>query len=260
MKTGNLRTFLVIFLSALLLSGLSCSGQSTSISTSTATSKTNTAVSSQVNSSSTSTTTQTANSTTSSQAITSTATSTTSPKIMSWTTPPPIQIDKSKLYIATINTSLGSFKIQLFSVDAPVTSNNFVFLSRQGYYNGVIFHRIMKAFMVQTGDPTGTGRGSPGYKFADELPVKYPYDPGIVAMANSGLNTNGSQFFICTGADAPRSLNANPKYTQFGRVIEGMDIVQKIASVQVKANERGEVSKPVDPPVINSIQISESAS
>jgi cyclophilin family peptidyl-prolyl cis-trans isomerase len=260
MKTGYLRLILAIVLSGMLLLSLSCSGQSSTISTSSATSKSTTTVSTQVSSSSSSTNTSTVNSTSSSQATYSAATAASSPKIMSWSTPPSMQIDTGKLYIATLNTSLGSFKIQLFTQEAPKTVNNFVFLSRQGYFDGVIFHRIMKTFMIQTGDPTGTGRGSPGYKFADELPVKYSYDPGIVAMANSGSNTNGSQFFICTGADAARSLNANPKYTQFGRVIEGMDIVQKIASVQVKANERGEMSKPVNPPVINSILISESAS
>lgn len=110
--------------------------------------------------------------------------------------------------------------------------------------------------MIQTGDPTGTGMGTPGYKFADELPPKHKYDPGIVAMANSGPNTNGCQFFICTGSDANRSLDPNPNYTQFGQVSEGMDVVQKIASVPVVSNGR-ELSKPVTPPVISSITITE---
>ncbi len=95
-----------------------------------------------------------------------------------------------------------ALRYSFFRKRSPKTVNNFVFLSQQGYYNGVIFHRIIKTFMIQTGDPTGTGSGSPGYKFADELPPKHSYDPGIVAMANSGPNTNGSQFFICTGPDA----------------------------------------------------------
>jgi peptidylprolyl isomerase/peptidyl-prolyl cis-trans isomerase B (cyclophilin B) len=175
-------------------------------------------------------------------------------KPLSWTTPPPMTIDKTKKYYATLNTSLGAFKIQLFASETPVTVNNFVFLAQQGYYKGVIFHRIIKAFMIQTGDPTGTGMGGPGYKFNDELPVKHQYAPGIVAMANSGANTNGSQFFICTGTDAA-GLNNMPNYTQFGQVIEGMDIVQKIASVPVVSNGR-EVSQPVTAPVINSITIS----
>lgn len=178
------------------------------------------------------------------------------PKTMSWSQPPAMQIDVNKKYIATVDTTLGSFKIQLFPQETPKTVNNFIFLSQQGYYNGVIFHRIIKTFMIQTGDPTGTGSGSPGYKFADELPPKHSYDPGIVAMANAGPNTNGSQFFVCTGPDAPRALNSNPNYTQFGQVIDGMDIVQKIASVQVVSNGR-EVSKPVNPPAIKSITIAE---
>jgi len=119
-----------------------------------------------------------------------------------------------------------------------------------------VFHRIIKTFMIQTGDPTGTGSGSPGYKFADELPVKHSYDPGIVAMANAGPNTNGSQFFICTGADAA-GLNNYPNYTQFGKVTDGMDVVLKIAAVKVQLSASGEMSKPVDPPVIKSITISQ---
>jgi cyclophilin family peptidyl-prolyl cis-trans isomerase len=181
-----------------------------------------------------------------------------SPKTMSWSTPPAMQIDTAKNYFAVVDTTLGSFKIKFFTTESPKTVNNFVFLSQQGYYNGVIFHRIMKSFMIQSGDQTGTGGGSPGYKFADELPVKHSYEPGIVAMANSGKNTNGSQFFICTGSDA-LNLNSMPNYTQFGQVIEGMDVVQKIASVKVVANPSNprEMSKPVDPPIIKSINIIE---
>lgn len=178
-----------------------------------------------------------------------------SPKTMSWSKPPAMQIDKSKSYTATVETSLGSFKIQLLANETPNTVNNFVFLAKQGYYEGIIFHRIIKTFMIQTGDPTGTGSGGPGYKFADELPHKHSYEAGIVAMANAGPNTNGSQFFICTGSDS-KNLNNYPNYTQFGRVIEGMDIVQKIASVQVVSNGR-EVSKPVTPPAIKKITITE---
>ncbi len=178
-----------------------------------------------------------------------------SPKPMKWSTPPAMEIDTAKSYTALVDTTLGSFKIQLLPQESPKTVNNFVFLSRQGYYNGVIFHRIIKTFMIQSGDQTGTGAGGPGYRFADELPPKHSYEPGIVAMANAGPDTNGSQFFICTGADA-RNLDRYPNYTQFGKVIEGMDVVQKIASVQVKSNGR-EVSQPVDPPVIKSITITE---
>jgi cyclophilin family peptidyl-prolyl cis-trans isomerase len=179
-----------------------------------------------------------------------------SAKPRTYSAPPAMQIDTSKNYVATIETSSGSFKIKLLATETPNTVNNFVFLSRDGYYNGIIFHRIIKTFMIQTGDPTGTGSGGPGYKFADELPPKHSYDPGIVAMANGGPNTNGSQFFICTGQDAI-SLNNYPNYTQFGQVIEGMDVVQKIASVDVVSTGR-EVSKPVNPPVIKNITITES--
>ncbi len=178
----------------------------------------------------------------------------TSKNIKQWSSFPAMQIDSSKTYYAAVTTTLGTFKIELFANETPRTVTNFIFLSKQGFYNGVIFHRVIKSFMIQTGDPTGTGRGGPGYKFADELPPKHPYEPGIVAMANAGANTNGSQFFICSGNDSP-SLNSFPNYTQFGRVIEGMDIVQKIASVQVGPGNPDEISRPVNPPSITSIEI-----
>jgi len=171
-----------------------------------------------------------------------------------WSTPPAMEINTSKTYFATVDTTLGTFRIQLFANETPKTVNSFIFLSQQGFYNGVIFHRIIKTFMIQTGDPTGTGTGGPGYKFADELPPKHSYDLGIVAMANSGPDTNGSQFFICTGSDA-ESLNNYPNYTQFGKVVAGMDIVQKIAAVPVGPGNPGENSRPVNPPVINKISI-----
>ena len=175
---------------------------------------------------------------------------------MRWNTPPAMQIDTTKTYFATVDTSLGAFKIQLFANESPKTVNNFVFLSQQGFYNGVIFHRIIKTFMIQTGDPQGTGGGGPGYSFADELPTKRSYDTGIVAMANAGQNTNGSQFFIGTGSGV-KNLNFQPNYTQFGQVIEGMDIVQKIASVPVGPGSGGENSRPAQPPVINKITITQ---
>jgi peptidylprolyl isomerase/peptidyl-prolyl cis-trans isomerase B (cyclophilin B) len=169
-----------------------------------------------------------------------------------------MQIDTSKTYNAVFNTSLGSFTVELFASDAPQTVNNFVFLAEQKFYNGTIFHRIIQDFMIQGGDPTGTGMGGPGYTIPDELPVKRQYAPGIVAMANTGQpNSGGSQFFICTGAESA-NLNQNPIYTQFGEVTEGMDVVLKIAAVPVKVNSSGETSTPVNPPVINSITIQES--
>ncbi len=173
-----------------------------------------------------------------------------------WSAQPVMQIDPAKKYTATVETSLGSFKIELLAKESPKTVNNFVFLAKEAFYNGVIFHRIIKAFMIQTGDPTGTGAGGPGYRFADELPAKHPYDPGMVAMANAGPSTNGSQFFICTGNQS-NGLDGCPNYTQFGKIAEGMDIVQKIAGVQVTRSPQGEFSKPVEPPVIKSIDIAE---
>ena len=162
----------------------------------------------------------------------------------------------SKTY-ALFDTSMGSFKIELFTAEAPKTVNNFVSLAQENFYDGTIFHRIIKTFMIQGGDPTGTGMGDPGYTIPDELPVKHPYTPGIIAMANTGQpNSGGSQFFICTGADAA-SLNSNPIYTQFGKVVEGMDVVLKIAAVPV-VYLNGELSKPVNPPVIKAITIEES--
>ena len=111
-------------------------------------------------------------------------------------TQPPLNIDENKTYTATMKTNHGDIGIQLLPKNAPLTVNNFVFLARDGYYDGVKFHRIVKGFMIQGGDPTGTGAGGPGYKFIDELPTTLDYYKGILAMANAGPNTNGSQFFI----------------------------------------------------------------
>src|SRR5207302_5856543 len=118
--------------------------------------------------------------------------------------------------------------VDLFAGEAPKTVNNFVFLARQGFYDGVIFHRTIREFMIQTGDPTGTGRGGPGYKFADE-PVRRRYTRGILAMANAGPNTNGSQFFIMHG-----DSGLPPNYTVFGEVREGMDAVDAIATAPTR--------------------------
>jgi cyclophilin family peptidyl-prolyl cis-trans isomerase len=149
-----------------------------------------------------------------------------------WSNPPEMTIDASKNYEAVIETAKGNIAITLFAKDAPKTVNNFVFLSNEGFYNGVIFHRVIEKFMIQTGDPTGTGRGGPGYRFEDELNAPYNYEPGIVAMANAGPNTNGSQFFICT-VDCSH-LNSNKAYSIFGKVKEGMDTVNAIAASKLK--------------------------
>ena len=163
---------------------------------------------------------------------------------------PAMQIDPNKEYTATIKTNFGDIKVQLDAKNAPLTVNNFVFLAREGFYNGVIFHRIIKGFMIQGGDPTGTGRGGPGYQFADE-PVKGAYEIGSIAMANSGPNTNGSQFFICQG---PQCTGLPKSYNLFGKVVEGMDVVNKIADVPTTGPER---SQPTQEVKITTIEISE---
>ncbi|TMV46637.1 hypothetical protein FE783_25345 [Paenibacillus mesophilus] len=165
---------------------------------------------------------------------------------------PAMTIDKEKAYQAKVTTNKGSFTIELFAKDAPKTVNNFVFLANDRFYDGVVFHRIIESFVAQTGDPTGTGRGGPGYVFADELNNGHKYEPGIIAMANAGPNTNGSQFFICTGADSEGLEN---DYTIFGKVIEGMDVVKAIASTPVEASQYGEMSKPKEEVIIERIDI-----
>ncbi|HEY7063134.1 MAG TPA: peptidylprolyl isomerase [Chloroflexota bacterium] len=170
-----------------------------------------------------------------------------------WSSPPPMSIDPSHTYTATLQTSAGDIAIELLTGDAPQTVNNFVFLARQGYYDGTPFHRTIPGFMIQGGDgQRGNGTGGPGYKFNDE-PVSRPYEPGIVAMANAGPNTNGSQFFICHGDNA-RSLP--PNYTIFGRVSSGMDVVNTIATAPTRPG--GEGSTPVNPVTINHVVIAES--
>ena len=175
-----------------------------------------------------------------------------------WKNPPAMQIDLSKAYFAILDKGMGRIKMELLAKEAPKTVNNFVFLARQGFYDETTFHRIIKDFMIQGGDPLGDGTGDPGYRFEDELPVKHPYQPGIVAMANAGPNTQGSQFFICNGPDA-RYLDTQPNYTQFGRVVEGMEVVLAISSVAVEPNRWGELSKPKSPVMINKVTITEQA-
>ena len=142
-----------------------------------------------------------------------------------WSSPPEFTIDPQKSYLATLNTENGAIIIQLFADKAPKTVNNFVFLAREGFYDNTIFHRVIANFMVQGGDPTGTGRGGPGYQFADEFDSDLKHDrPGRLSMANAGPNTNGSQFFI-THVPTPWLDN---KHTIFGQVTEGMDVVMSI--------------------------------
>ena len=173
---------------------------------------------------------------------------------MQWSSPPPITIDQKKKYTATIKSNYGDITIQLFPDNAPLAVSNFMFLSRQGFYNGVKFHRVVKGFVVQTGDPTATGRGGPGYRFADEKVTK-EYVAGTLAMANAGPDTNGSQFFI-TLCDLTGKLPK--KYTIFGLVTNGLDVVKKIGEVKVKAEAPGaEVSSPTEDVHIDNVIIEE---
>lgn len=150
-----------------------------------------------------------------------------------YSAPPALEIDLNKAYSATLHTNHGDIEIDFDAARSPQTVNNFVFLARDGFYNGVIFHRVISGFMIQGGDPTGTGRGGPGYKFRDEIEGPGSYTRGTVAMANAGPNTNGSQFFIMhNDGGLPHS------YTIFGKVTEGMDVVDAIASTPTDRSDR----------------------
>lgn len=175
-----------------------------------------------------------------------------------WSKAPEMKIDVNKKYLAHFDTSKGKFTVELYPKDAPMAVNNFIFLAKEKYYDGNVFHRIIRDFMVQSGDPTGTGAGSPGYKFADELPNEHKHKKGTLAMANSGANTNGSQFFIGTGSQVD-ALNHAPydNYVVFGQVIEGMDVVDKIAATPVQEGPTGEKSMPTEKVIINTITIEE---
>jgi cyclophilin family peptidyl-prolyl cis-trans isomerase len=155
----------------------------------------------------------------------------------------------------TIQTNKGTIVFETYDADSPNTVNNFVTLSNKGFYNGLIFHRVIEGFMIQGGDPTGTGRGGPGYAFADELNPNTPsyeagYVPGTVAMANSGPNTNGSQFFIMQGnAPLPHA------YTIFGKVISGQNVVDAIAAVPTNGNPPAGSNKPLTPVVMEKVTV-----
>ena len=164
---------------------------------------------------------------------------------------PEMNIDISKKYTAVIKTSMGDMSIEFFTEDAPMTVNNFINLSRDGYYDNVIFHRVISGFMIQGGDPSGTGHGEmgkyPGYKFEDELNNQRSYDKGILAMANAGPDTNGSQFFIMH-VNYPLPY----QYTIFGFVTDGLEVIDKIASV-----ETGDGDKPVNDVIIETVEVKE---
>lgn len=169
------------------------------------------------------------------------------PSSKQWAKPPDMQIDSKKKYKATLHTEKGDIVLQLFADKTPRTVNNFVFLAREGFYDDTIFHRVIANFMVQGGDPTGTGRGGPGYRFQDEFNSSLRHDkPGILSMANAGPNTNGSQFFI-THVPTPWLDN---KHSVFGQVVEGSDVLFAIP-------ERDPM-RPQNPGIrLNSVEISE---
>ena len=172
-----------------------------------------------------------------------------SPQRRQFDAAPAMIIDPTKSYGATMVTSKGTLEILLDALGAPTTVNSFVFLSRWHYYDGVVFHRIIPGFVLQGGDPTGSGAGGPGYRFADELPKPGRYELGSLAMANSGPNTNGSQFFVISGPDGVR---LPPLYSHFGKVVKGLEVVSLI-------NDLGTPSgKPKEDVVIESVTISES--
>lgn len=142
-----------------------------------------------------------------------------------WSNPPAMQIDPKETYQVTMETARGTIELEIYPQYAPTTVNNFVFLAQEGFYDGVTFHRVIGNFMIQGGDPTGTGRGGPGYRFEDEFtgnPLKH--ETGVISMANAGPNTNGSQFFI-THAPQP---HLDGRHTVFGKVVKGQDVVNAI--------------------------------
>ncbi len=156
-----------------------------------------------------------------------------------WPKAPEMQIDVQKIYVATIDTEKGTIELELYPEYAPKTVNNFVFLSKEGFYDGVIFHRVISNFVIQGGDPYGTGMGGPGYKFEDETEGNpLTHETGVISMANAGPNTNGRQFFI-THSPQP---HLNGKHTVFGKVIKGQDVVNAIrqgdAMTKVTISER----------------------
>jgi len=182
-------------------------------------------------------------------------TPTPTPSVKQYSAAPSMSIDQKKTYTALIETSKGTMTIALFAKEVPVTVNNFIFLAREGFYAGTPFHRIIKGFMIQGGDPTGTGMGSPGYRFDDE-PVAREYTRGTIAMANSGPDSNGSQFFVMH-ADYPLRKN----YVIFGSVdatdSASLATLDAIASVPTGMSAGGEMSKPQEKVTIESVTIKE---
>ncbi len=173
-----------------------------------------------------------------------------SPKKQRFKERPPMCIDPAKRYSAEMVTNKGTMHIELDPIAAPKTVNNFVFLARYHYFDDVTFHRVIPGFVLQGGDPEGTGRGGPGYRFEDELPKAGRYQLGSLAMANAGPNTNGSQFFIISG---PHGMQLPPSYSLFGQVVSGLDVVAAIDALGTAG-----AGKPKEKLVIQSVTITES--
>ena len=172
-------------------------------------------------------------------------------QVQQWSEKPATTIDPAKTYTAMIVTTNGTFAINLLAAEAPIAVNNFVCLARAGFYDGVVFHRIVARFVIQGGDPQGTGSGGPGYRFDDE-PVTRAYTKGTVAMANAGPDTNGSQFFVCLA-----DVGLPPDYTIFGEVTSGIETVDAIAAVETEMGGDGQMSSPLDPVTMESVTITE---
>jgi len=163
---------------------------------------------------------------------------------------PPMVIDPAKTYSAEMVTSMGTMTIHLDPIAAPQTVNNFVYLARWHYYDGLVFHRVINGFVIQGGCPEGSGRGGPGYRFADELPKPGRYEVGSLVMANAGPDTNGSQFFVVTGSSG---VGLPPAYALFGKVIKGVEVATAIQEVRTGPGDR-----PVEDVVIESVTVTES--
>ena len=171
---------------------------------------------------------------------------------------PEMTIDPKATYTATMKTSCGTIEMELYPDVAPIGVNNFVFLARQGFYDGLTFHRIVAGFVVHGGDPAGDGSGGPGYQFDNEISKKVTFaDAGMLAYANSGVDTNGSQFFITLAPATGLDPTPSASYTIFGKVTKGMDVAQKMGALPTSDNGQGELSVPTQPVYIDSVTIDE---
>ena len=193
--------------------------------------------------------------------VSSSDTSTADPAGGAYPAPFEMTIDTEKTYSAVIQTSEGDIEVNLHDGIAPMAVNNFVCLARDGFYDGLIFHRVIKDFMIQGGDPAGNGSGGPGYSFPDEFSPEKTFDePYVLAMANSGPNTNGSQFFITVEPTPQLNHSETAGYVIFGKVVSGTEVAEAISNAAVTDNGSGEMSKPVAPVTIETITITESGS